>query len=64
MYYPTYVCRSCGEVETDYQDGHRDLYSHEMKLNTNLHKIHICQEFEGCKTIGVMEIIGFHQREK
>jgi len=64
MYYPIYKCKSCHEVETDYKDKHQDLYSHEMKLNTDSHKIHVCAEFEGCKTLGIMELIGFHQRDE
>ena len=64
MFYPTYKCKMCNMVETDYSDGQENLYTPEMKLCSNLHKIHVCDEFEGCKTIGVMEIIGFHQRDE
>lgn len=61
-FYPTYKCKNCGEVETDYNDGRDYLYNHNNRLSSDDAKIHVCAEFEGCKTIGVMTLIGFHQR--
>jgi hypothetical protein len=62
-FYPIYKCKACGVIETDYQDGRKNLYNHDMRLQSNTNKIHVCAKFEGCKNFGVMEHIGVHQRD-
>ena len=63
MFYPTYKCKNCGTVETDYEDGRIYLYNLLMRININTNKIHTCSENGQCKILGIMEHIGFYQKD-
>ena len=61
MVYLTHKCRSCGLIETDYNNPKpSNINSFDLIDVINSHKIHICAEFEGCTNYGVMDVIGYH----
>ena len=64
MFYPTYKCKMCATVETDYGKGYQEIFHYDIDASKPSQKFHICVENKTFGTTGVMELIGFQKRKE
>mgnify|MGYP005850258125 CR=1 FL=1 len=63
MFYPIFKCKQCGDVEVDTAQELDSVYFYEKMKIADFHKIHSCTGNDYVATLGVMEVIGFHEKK-